>query len=241
VIATNEADARRLAGSRPVARRLRRIPIGSNLPEARPFEPARARERFGLPAGPLVGFFGFLTRDKGFDLLLRALARLPEPRPALVVIGGGLAATDRANGAYRQELEAALGRAAMPVLRLGHLPPEEAAAVLGTVDVVALPFLEGASLRRGTLVAALRAGLPVLTTDPGPRESLAPLAGGQSLWLVPPGDVEALASGLQTLLGDDALRQRLGQAAREASAPFDWTTIAERHAALYAEVLTAGG
>lgn len=236
VIVTNVQDLEYLALQPDLLRRLKAIPIGSNLPDIPPIERAAVRQKLGLPeeSEHAIGFFGFLTEDKGVDVLLQALSELPyASRPTLVIIGGGLAQTDQANRAYHERLSQQFEQASIPVIQTGHLPPNEAAAALRAMDLVVLPFRDGASLRRGSLIAAIRAGAAVVTTDPGTEHSLAPLIGGESVWLVPPGEPDALRAGIQTLLGNCSLRERLSAQALAQGTSFDWNAIAQQHIEIY--------
>ncbi|HET9015365.1 MAG TPA: glycosyltransferase [Thermomicrobiaceae bacterium] len=238
LVVTNELDRQALARSPRLARRTVLIPIGSNLPSITDADLATGRAALSIADGErAIGFFGFLTEDKGVDLLIEALEQLPGHRPRLVVVGGTLGETDIANGAYHHRMRQRLETSSVPVTATGYLPPDAASAALAVLDLIVLPFRHGASLRSGTLIAAVRSGAPVLTTDPSPGDSLAPLVAGDSLWLVPPGDAASLARGIDLLLSDPALRDRLRGAARAATEAFSWDAIAARHADLYAQVL----
>lgn len=241
VISTNREDYTALQRHRPRRGGLSFIPIGSNLPEPSGASPEETRHRLGVPVDrATVGFFGFLTRDKGIDLLLVALESLPEPRPALVLAGAALPDTDTANAEYLAWLDRRLVEATVPVIRLGYLDAQDAADLLAAVDLVALPFRTGASLRHGTLVAALCCGAAIVTTAPPRPEWLDPLRDREHLWLVPPGQPEPLSAAIAALLADRPLRDRLQRAARLISPFFSWDTIATRHGDVY-EALTGAG
>ncbi len=243
VIVTNERDLEQLTIQHRLGRRAVMIPIGSNLPDVVLRDRDHVRQSVGIehPDEIGIGFFGFLTEDKGVDVLLQALSEITLPGPArLVIIGGGLSATDVANQPYLAWIQRQLKECPIPVTEAGFLPPERAAEVLSAMDIVVLPFRHGASLRRGTLIAAVRAGATVLTTDPGPGESLAPLVSGEALWLVAPSDPDALRAGILTLLNDSSLRHRLALNALEQGADFDWNVIAQRHVGLYETLLNRG-
>ncbi|NUQ21439.1 MAG: glycosyltransferase, partial [Gemmatimonadaceae bacterium] len=62
------------------------------------------------------------------------------------------------------------------------------------------------------------------------------VADGVTGLLVDPGDARAVSAALTSLLSDEALRSRLGAAARErAAARFDWSAVGEQFRAVLAE------
>jgi len=209
------------------------IPIGSNIPVAPPagFERAAWRARLGPDvSGRLVAFFGLLAPSKGLDVLLEALARL-DPSWRLVIIGGAATAPqDVAHAEAVRALARRLGLASR-VHETGHLAAEEVSAWLLAADLAVLPFRDGASFRRGSLLAALAHGCPVVSTlpaDPATTEALGPAA-----LLVPPNDPAALAAAMVALAADDPARARLAVAGRALAARFSWGAIAAHHEALY--------
>ena len=152
---------------------------------------------------------GRLDRQKGFDLLIRAFARVPHPGASLTIFG---------EGPRRQALEDQVrasgleGRVSLP--GIAHGPQEWLGA--GHVLVVSSRF-EGFS---NVVAEATCSGLPVVSFDCpyGPSEMIVE---GRNGFLVPPGDVAALAGAMTRLAADPALRNRLGQAAHIAAARFE--------------------
>ena len=152
---------------------------------------------------------GRLDRQKGFDLLIRAFARVPHPGASLTIFG---------EGPRRQALEDQVrasgleGRVSLPGIVRG--PQEWLGA--GHVLVVSSRF-EGFS---NVVAEATCSGLPVVSFDCpyGPSEMIVE---GRNGFLVPPGDVAALAGAMTRLAADPALRNRLGQAAHIAAARFE--------------------
>jgi glycosyltransferase involved in cell wall biosynthesis len=66
----------------------------------------------------------------------------------------------------------------------------------------------------------MAAGVPILATDlPSIREVL---RHGENAWLVPPGDPKALAEGIQHLLENPDLAERLAQQARKDVRQYTW-------------------
>jgi glycosyltransferase involved in cell wall biosynthesis len=187
----------------------------------------------------VIGFFGFLNRSKGVDTLIRAVARLRDRgQPAkLLFIGGRTGTSDPTNAAYAEEIDALVEdyHLAPYVRRTGFATQQEVSAALYAVDVCALPYRDGANLRRGTLHAALAHGCAIVTTTP--VSPLSELEDGTHVVFVAPEEPEALANALQAVGMDTALQKRLGTAAAALAQQFTWPRIAAASAAFF-ETLT---
>ncbi len=244
VIATNGDDWRQLRADPRLTDTLHLIPIGSNILPRAATDRAKAADKVRAALGvnvdtPLLAYFGLVSGSKGVDTLLAAVQRCAAPRPHLVLIGGAASGTDRANFGAADDLRTAIAAHGLAdrVTITGALPAEQVATHLAAADVVVLPYRDGASWRRGSLIAALTAGVPVLTTTPQPGHDanghLPSLTNGESALLVPPADPAALAAGIVRLLNDTTLRSRLATGALALAPAFDWATIARQHEELY--------
>jgi glycosyltransferase involved in cell wall biosynthesis len=241
VIAVAAEDLAMLRARGEAARAVH-IPIGSNIAEAPPPGYRREGWRASHGVGPdeqLIGFFGFANASKGLDTWWQALDALHHAgRPVRpVLIGGTAGDSDATNAGQVRALEqwrssSAAGRRAIVT---GFLPPAEVSAWLLACDACALPFRDGASLRRGSLLAALLHGVPVVTTFPPEVETA--LEPGRHVLCVPPGDAGALAGALARLLDDPELRERLAQASRALAGQYTWSAIATQHLRLYQDLL----
>lgn len=246
VIVTNAEDAANIrryqSQRRPLS--VTTIPIGSNIPVAPPSDYDRAAWRAALGVGPhdfLIAYFGLLSPSKGVDRLIEAIAdrsagsRWSVP-PRLLLIGGG--ATAPQDRVYAAGVQAQITRLGVDhqVIQTGQVDAATVSAHLLAADCVALPFQDGASFRRGSLLAALSHGAAVITTTPTASVSAAPvrLIHGQHVYLVPPNDSAALATALQHLAHDEATRLRLGRAAGKLAEQFTWDAIALQHEQIYA-------
>ena len=235
LVLTNRADLAAAAGM--AGRPATRIPIGSNIDVAPPpdFERAAWRARLGVASKqPLIAFFGLMSRSKGLDTLLDALPLLPGDARLLVVGGEATAPADRAYAASIQQAIAAAGLQ-QRVTITGHCAPADVSAHLLAADVVALPFTDGASFRRGSLLAALAHGRPVVPTQPAtPTPGL---ADGENALLIPAGDAPALAIAIRRVLADAEMRVRLEANGQALAQQFSWEAIARQHETLYAGLL----
>ncbi len=240
VITTNGPDYTRLITALEQDKRppTRLIPIGSNIAPKIPtnYDRDAWRARYGIaPDALLIGFFGFLNRSKGVEALLDALAQLQNAGlPAHVLfIGGRTGSSDPTNAAYAAEIEAraeALGITAR-VHHTGFITPTEVSASLLASDICALPYRDGASLRRGTLHACLAHGRPIITTTP--QSAVDELQHGKNVHLIPPEDATALAEAIRTLWEAPEMREELGKGAAALAQEFSWERIAARTAEFF--------
>lgn len=191
------------------------------------------RRELGVPTGALVvGAVGRLVAEKGYRELFAAAreVRRSLPNTRFVVLG----APDRAKADVITDEE--IERAGEDIIFAGWV--ENVRDLLSLMDVFVLP-----SWREGQPVSAIEAAAmarPLVLTDiRGCREVA---RDGREGLLVPPRNAERLASAIARLLEDEALRNRLGAAARQrALALFDEGRIAERLVSLYGTLLARKG
>jgi glycosyltransferase involved in cell wall biosynthesis len=175
------------------------------------------------PPAPRIAFVGSWSERKGRRQLAAALTRLlprhPSARvsllgtlePAAGVLAGFPAALHE-----RVEVVPRFAHAALPDLLAGH-------------DVFVLPSLgEGFPL---SVLEAMACGLaPVVSDLPMVRDQL---RDGETAIVVAPGDAEALERGLERVLTDAALRERVRAAAHGRAQEFGWDRVARRTVAVY--------
>lgn len=233
-IATNPADYQQLIASsqKPV----QKIPIGSNITTYTPApdEIGTIRADLGLKDGDfLLGYFGFLNESKGADTLLRALVQLDE-RHRLVFIGGQTGSSDPDNNQSfltdLRHLITALGLEER-VHWTGFMPDTRVSAFLHAADVMVMPYRDGVSLRRGTLMATLAHGRSLISTTP--VTPTPELVHGENIWLVPPDEPTTLAKAIRVVLADELLQQKLGQGAAQVAELFTWDKIAAETAVFF--------
>ncbi len=232
VIATNPADYQALIANRQSPISL--IPIGSNITvhPTNQIETDEIRQTLGLDSDAVaLGYFGFLNESKGADTLIETLAQL-DGRFHLIFIGGQTGASDGANNqAFLDGLKGQISSLGWEnrVHWTGFLSDARVSAHLQAMEMMVMPYRDGASLRRGTLMAALAHGKPLITTQPAAQELLA----GKNCLLVAAGDVAELGTAVQTLSTNADLRQKIGQGAAQLAARFSWEKIAEETAVFY--------
>jgi glycosyltransferase involved in cell wall biosynthesis len=173
---------------------------------------------------PRFAYLGRLKRYKQIDLILRAFAQLSHPSAALDIAGTG---DDRAR---LQELARSLDLGDR-VRFLGFVSePGKLALLRGAWAVVFTSPKEGWGI---TNLEAAACGTPVIASDsPGLRDSV---RHGETGFLVPHGDVNALATAMRAIADSPELVSKLGRAGRAFAESHTWDRAAretEAHLAL---------
>jgi glycosyltransferase involved in cell wall biosynthesis len=109
----------------------------------------------------------------------------------------------------------------------------EVSANLLAADGVVMPYRDGVSFRRTTLIAALRHGCPVISTVPRDFSYFPEIQPGENMLLVPPHDAKALAQTIAQLHDNPDLSRKLTTGAKSLGGLFEWSEIAGQTAALY--------
>jgi glycosyltransferase involved in cell wall biosynthesis len=177
------------------------------------------RARLGLhPADVLIVYAGRLIEAKGVRELLDAFGGLDghsARRGRLAIAGVGPLAAEVERRATEDHRIAALGL----------LAQEQVHDLLIAADVVAHPssYPEGLPT---VLLEAAASGAAIVATPAGGTTDL--IRDGENGLIVPVGDRSALVGALELLTADQALRERLGMAARRTvKETFDWEAVAD--------------
>lgn len=182
-----------------------------------------------------IGFFARICPEKGLHQLVDAFLELERRRPgeADLRIAGYLGGRDAEYWRSQEERLAHLG--ADRVRFEGELDREGKLAFLHDLDVLSVPtvYEEAKGL---SILEAMAAGVPVVQPAHGAFPELLERSGGG--WLVPPGDVAALADRLERLLDDEDERAAAAERAhRGVRAEFSEAKMAEDTVRAYESVL----
>lgn len=177
---------------------------------------------------PLALFLGVLRPYKGLQILLQAMTKV---RGRLLIAG---------RGPHRARLEARAHQLGVAdrVTFVGEVSETQRRLLLHACDVFVLPSLDRSESFGIAQLEAMACGKPVVSSDLPTGVRVVNRHERTGL-LVPPGDPDALADALNRLLGDEALRTALGQAARvRVEREFSLEVMIERTLAIYDEVLS---
>ena len=213
-------------GARP---RIEVVPNGVRLAAGRRFDPPERRPT------PVLVYAGHLYPWKGVDLLVSAVAHLPDVRA--VIVGGHPAEADLDRLRRLTERLGVQDR----VDFTGLVACADVPALLAHASVLVLPTTATPSASRYTsplkLFEYLATGRPIVASDlPAIREIL---TDGANAVLVPPSDERGLADGIRRVLDDRDLAVRIAEAAFDQAAAYAWGRRAERIETLLRAVVPA--
>ncbi|MEZ4504086.1 MAG: glycosyltransferase [Dehalococcoidia bacterium] len=210
------------------AERVSVVPLGVDLEEFEPRDPAEARAALGLEADERVLLaVGRLEPLKGFDILIRALAQttMPEP-PTLLIIGG-----DEQAAPEFERLRAVADEVGVTehVRFVGAVPHEQLATYYNAADLVIVPsFYESFGL---VALEAMASGVPVVASRVGGLTTT--IADGRTGYLIAWRCPEPFAEKVDLLLRNDGLRRALGEGARRSMEAYAWSRVASDLAGVY--------
>jgi glycosyltransferase involved in cell wall biosynthesis len=206
VIANSRAVARRL----PLSHKLHVVHNGIDIARFDPQSSSELRRNHAIPAdAPVVGMIGRLRPWKGQQAFIEMAARVHRQRPDayFVIVGGTVFGSSEV---YVTQLHALAAKHQLEarVIFTGHL--DDVAGALAAFDLFVHPGqpepfglvnIEAMAMCK-PVVAFAHGALPEIVVD------------GVTGQLVPPGDVDALAASVTTLLAAPAQRKALGRAGR---------------------------
>ncbi len=240
VIVTNHEDQQQLAQQQNVCL----IPIGSNILSNLPssYNPAEWRQRINATNDDFVlAYFGMLNRSKGIETLLESVASLRDHYQLtikLIMIGARTGTSDPTNQAYAAEIDRRVQdlNLANAVHWTGFLEDTKVVQYLACADAVVLPFVDGASFRRGSLMAAINAACPIITTVP--RVHIPEFIHAENMLLVPPQNTDALMQILWNYRSNQVeINARLTQGAAKLAERFNWQQIAANYLKFFQSIL----
>ncbi|MBN2980320.1 MULTISPECIES: glycosyltransferase family 4 protein [Cohnella] len=168
------------------------IPHGSPVPDRK--EQKSTRLKYGWENRKVLFQFGLLSRSKGVESLLRAVAQAVKAVPDLLYIIAGQTHPEvrkREGEAYREELSSLveqLGLTHHVRMINRYLPEDELTALISACDLYVTPYPGLQQITSGTLAYAAGLGRPILST---PYSYAKDLVQGYEGLLLPYGDTEA--------------------------------------------------
>jgi len=172
--------------------------------------------------GPTIFFLGRHEPRKGLEVLLAALADLPDD--VRVWVGGDGPQSEELRARYRDDSR---------IEWLGRISDEERAARMRGCTVYCSPSVRGESFGM-VLLEAMAAGCALVASDLDGHRNVA--TDSVDALLAPVGDAAGLAKALRRVLDDEALRAELVAGGRRRAEELSMSHLAERYAEIYRTV-----
>ncbi|MBI5788263.1 MAG: glycosyltransferase family 4 protein [Candidatus Schekmanbacteria bacterium] len=201
------------------------IPIGSNIDPVE-IDPQLIRQKYNPENKLILTHFGLFYPGKGVETILEAAQQLKTEFAGfkLFMLGERWPGKeDYYLGLQQKAKDLGLDEW---ITWAGYLHEKAVSEYLAITDIMLLPYDQGASIRRGSLIAALSAGLPVITTYPAIPSVY--IQADENIAVVPSKNSQALKDKILALANDPAARKRLGENARRLSGEFSWDNIAQK-------------
>jgi glycosyltransferase involved in cell wall biosynthesis len=193
------------------------IPNGVDVGKFSEVSGFNLRAHFGIPERAKVLLsVGRESYAKAYDVALKAFSMIAERDVYYVILGAGVSAWRP----YAEELGCG-----DRVVTCEGLYGEELIGAYQQADVFTLPSIK--ELCPLVVPEAMAAGRAIVVTNVSGSQDM--IAHGENGLVVEPGNAEALAGAWTSLLGDKALRIRMGEENLGRAPLYDWGDIALRH------------
>ena len=217
-------------------RKLEVIPPGVDTSHFYPIPPDEAKQYLGLnPEDRMVLYVGRIEPLKGVSTLIEAMSCLKfkdQSGPVhLAIIGGEPDVTPEEMSTEMAHLQKLSDDLAMDqtVVFLGKRGQNTLPYYYSAAEVLVMPsHYESFGM---VALEAMACGTPVIASDVGGLGFL--VQDGETGYTVPDGEPDKLCEKLTLLLGDHALRERMGQRAVEVAQSYDWEKIAKQIVDVY--------
>ena len=200
------------------------------------------KKKLGIVERKIILTFGLLGRNKGIEVMLRALPRIIETESSIlyVVLGATHPEVLRHEGqSYKFKLEKIvndLGLQKNVVFHNRFVNNEELFQFLGAADIYVTPYLHKEQLTSGTLAFAVGTGKAVVSTPYWAAEEL--LAQGRGK-LVRFGDSKHLAEAIVEILNNNYLFFRMKRKAYKYGRSITWPKIGQTYWELFQELVAS--
>jgi len=194
-----------------------------------------ARKKLCLPSGSLIVlFFGFIMRYKGLDYLLEAFRKVKNvvPNVKLVIAGKPIENFSRYSALINK-----LNLMDDVFLFLQYIPFRDVEYFFTSSDVVAIPYVK--TYQSGIIMLAYSFNKPVVSTETGGVSEI--VVNGETGYVVPPKDVQALANALIDILSTQD-RAVMGENAKKiVENSYSWSNVARETLKLYSRFIHERG
>jgi glycosyltransferase involved in cell wall biosynthesis len=181
-----------------------------------PIDKQEARRSLGIQSSRVLLFFGYVRAYKGLDVLIRAVAALPqEMRLHLLVVGEFYDDQQKYRSLIRE-----LGLEDRISINSDYVPNEMVGRYFSASDVVMLPYIS--ATQSGIAQIAYNFDKPVIATDVGGLAEV--VIDGETGYVIPPQDASRLAAAIKKFY-DEGNEERFAARVRREKAKYSWDNM----------------
>jgi len=190
------------------------------------------KHKFGMEGRRTILTFGLLNKNKGIEVMLRAMPTIVEAEPAVLymVLGMTHPSVQKQEGeSYRfslQRMVKELGLQEHVIFHNRFVTDEELNNFLCSADIYATPYLNKEQLTSGTLSFAVGAGKAVVSTPYWAAMELLSAGRGR---LVEFGDSKQMGEVIVEILGNDSLFYSMRRRAYDYGRSRTWPKIGQAY------------
>ncbi len=190
------------------------------------------KHKLGFTGQKTILTFGLLSKNKGIEVMLRALPKIVKADPSVlyIVLGATHPAVLRCEGqSYKLKLEGIVKNLGLDMNVVFHnrfVDDRELFQFLGAADVYVTPYLHKEQLTSGTLASAVGTGKAVVSTPYWAAQEL--LAQGRGR-LVHFGDSEHIAGSVMEILSNNSMFSRMRRQAYEYGRSMIWPRVGQSY------------
>ena len=191
----------------------------------------KTKKKYNLPEKFLL-YVGDVTWNKNLPNLIEAVQKTDYN---LVIAGDAFKNEDfDHSNPWNKDLAKAqeLAKSNKKIKALGFVSDEELADLYNLATVFIMPsFYEGFGL---PVLEAMQSGCPVVTSDKGSLKEVC----GDAVLYVDPQSVESIKNGIEKIMGDSTLREKLSKKGLEQAAKFNWKKTADQTVKVYEKIFS---
>ena len=212
------------------------IPLGASILRAKTSQKKRntLKSKLNIPEdNTILIFYGFLDENKGIDDLISALGILHSEniKVTLIIVGGY---KDQTYYNYLNTLANTSG-ISESIRWLGFIGDDDLGPYFAIADIAVLPYKNGVSYRRSTLLTAMAHELPIISTN-GPYVPHS-FVNNNNIMLIDPNKPIQISQAIIKILNDKILRSRLEMGSRSLIKMHDWEKVVNETVSFYSETL----
>jgi glycosyltransferase involved in cell wall biosynthesis len=206
------------------------VPHG--IPKSEPIDTEIAKKRLGFDGQKVVLYFGYITKYKGIDILVKAFKNIQDPN-CVLVIGGAAHPRLKNDPDYKKFWDAIMGEISgdKRIKFVGFIPDDQLSTYISASDVVVFPYVASFSTG-GPMNITVGHYKPVIASKVSSFSDILPESA-----VFKTGSVSDLTQKLRKSLEDDSFNLELSKSARSIAAERSWQQVAKCTEDLYYHIL----